>query len=384
LKPLLTVWAGWLVLMAGANLATPLYAVYADKFHFSNLVLTTVFATYAVVLVPALILFGRLSDRFGRRPVILAGLAVSCGGLILFAFARDAAWLYAARALQGLAVGMISGAATAALVELDPRDDRRRAAMFAGLAQAGGSAAGPLLAGVLAQWAPDPLRLVFLVTLGLTGAAAAAVLTLSEERDEKPEPWRIQWPRVPPGIRAAFARVSLTAATVWATVAIYLSIVPSYARGLLGTRNLAVLAAVSALSLVASSGTQVASRRWRPSRRLSQAVGLVILAAGLVALVLAAPVHTLALIIAGSLLAGIGHGLAFLNAQEELNDIAPVERRGEVTAAFIACVYFLVATAVISTGLLDLRFSLSLSVGAVALVLVTAALAGAAWHAAER
>jgi MFS family permease len=68
--PQLAVWAGWFVLMAGANLATPLYAVYARKFGFSSLVLTTVFATYAVVLVPALVLFGRLSDRLGRRPVV--------------------------------------------------------------------------------------------------------------------------------------------------------------------------------------------------------------------------------------------------------------------------------------------------------------------------
>ena len=278
---------------------------------------------------------------------------------------------------------MISGAATAALVELDPRGDRRRAAMFAGLAQAGGSAAGPLLAGVLAEWAPKPLNLVFLVTLGLTAAAATAVLTLSEGRAETPEPWRIQWPRVPPGIRGAFVRVSLTAATVWASISLYFSIVPSYARDLLGTRNLAVLAAVSALSLVASFGTQVISQRSRPSRRLSQAGGLGILATGLVALVLAAPLHTLALIIAASLLAGIGHGLAFLNAQEELNDIAPPEHRGEVTAAFIACIYFLVASAVIATGLLDLRLSLSFSVGAVALVLVAAALAGAAWQSAS-
>src|SRR5438105_3646739 len=114
----LTVWGAWLVLMAGANLATPLYAVYAKEFGFSSLVLTSIFATYAFVLVPALILFGRLSDRFGRRPVILAGLAVACGGLVLFALASGTAWLFAARALQGLAVGMIGGAATAALVEL--------------------------------------------------------------------------------------------------------------------------------------------------------------------------------------------------------------------------------------------------------------------------
>jgi MFS family permease len=69
------VWLSWLVLMAGANLATPLYALYAGDFGFSSLVLTSIFATYAFVLVPALIVCGRLSDRFGRRPVLFAGLA---------------------------------------------------------------------------------------------------------------------------------------------------------------------------------------------------------------------------------------------------------------------------------------------------------------------
>jgi MFS family permease len=135
----LTVWVTWLVLMAGANLATPLYALYAARFHFSSLVLTTVFATYAAVLVPALILFGRLSDRFGRRPVILAGLAVAAIGLGLFAAASGTAWLYAARIVQGLAVGMVGGPATAALVELDPNGDRRRAALSAGLDRRAGA-----------------------------------------------------------------------------------------------------------------------------------------------------------------------------------------------------------------------------------------------------
>src|SRR3954451_24209680 len=107
-RPLLILWASWLVLIAGANLATPLYAVYAERFGFSSLVLTLIFATYAVVLVPALILFGRLSDRFGRRVVIALGLGTAVAALAVFAAAQDELWLYAARALQGLAVGMIS------------------------------------------------------------------------------------------------------------------------------------------------------------------------------------------------------------------------------------------------------------------------------------
>jgi MFS family permease len=365
--------------MAGANLATPLYAVYAARFGFSSLVLTTVFTTYAFVLVPSLILFGRLSDRFGRKPVIVAGLVVACVALLLFTFAQGVAWLFAARALQGLAVGMISGAATAALVELDPDGNRRRAALYAGLAQAGGSAAGPLLAGVLAQWAPWPLRLSFLVGLGLTLVAAAALFALPRE-DPGREPWRVQWPRVPPALRWSFARVSLTAATAWAVVALYLSIVPSYVSGLLHTHDLALLAAISALALVSSFVSQTVSQRRRPSLQRSQAAGLGALAAGLVTLVLASPLHSLTLLLVGGAVAGVGHGVAFLNAQEELNDLAPDERRGEVTAAFISCIYLLVALGVIGTGLLALRLSLATSVGAVSLALVALAVAAAVWQ----
>src|SRR5262249_28985206 len=58
------------VLVAGANLATPLYAVYRERFGFSSVVLTLVFATYQLVLCPALVIFGQLSDGIGRRPVV--------------------------------------------------------------------------------------------------------------------------------------------------------------------------------------------------------------------------------------------------------------------------------------------------------------------------
>jgi MFS family permease len=217
--------------------------------------------------------------------------------------------------------------------------------------------------------------------LGATLVAAAFVLRLAESGEREPEPWRIEWPRVPARLRGDFARVGLTAATVWATLALYLSIVPSYASALLRTRNLALLAAIATVALVASCVAQIAAQRGEGRRRRDQSLGLVALALGLGGLVLASPLHSLTLLLAGAVAAGAGHGLGFLNAQQELNELAPPERRGEVTAAFISVIYLVVASAVIASGLLDLRFSLSVSVGAVALALVAAALAIAGWNA---
>jgi predicted MFS family arabinose efflux permease len=330
--------------------------------------------------VPALVLFGRLSDRFGRRPVILVGLAVACVALAVFALAESAGWLFGARAQQGLAVGMVSGAATAALVELEPSGDRRRAALLAGLAQAGGSAAGPLLAGALAQWAPAPRQLCFLVGLGATVAAGLFVWRLPEPAGREREPWRVEWPRVPREIRGAFARVSITAGVVWATLALYLSIVPSYSADLLGTRDLALLAAISATSVLASCAAQIVAQRRAGSARRDQAVGLLVLATGLSTLVVAAPLHSLTLMLGGAVAAGTGHGIGFLNAQQELNEIAPADHRGEVTAAFISCIYLLVACSVITSGLLDLQFSLNVSVASVAVALIAVAVVTAAWQ----
>ncbi len=348
-------------LLASVNLATPLYAGYSERFGFSSATLALIFATYALVLIPSLLAFGQLSDQWGRRPVIVAELGVAIVGLVLFAIADGVAWLFAARLVQGLAVGMISGAATAALVELEPRGKRRQAALLATLAQAGGSATGPLIAGILAQWAPAPRVLSYVVGMATLAVFGGFLLAVPEPAERRGAGWRIQRPAVPRAIRAPFIRVALTAAAVWSVA------------------GLSALGTITSVMLLASCLGQLVVRQGAPPAA-TQTTGLLLLALGLLGLVLASPANLIALLVVGAALAGLGHGLGFLAAQDDLNAIAPDERRGEVTAAFISCIYLGVPLSVIGAGVVAAGVSLFTGVAVFAAVTGAGALLVAAWH----
>src|SRR3954454_9891512 len=122
-RPFVTVGLALFVLLLDGNLATPLYAVYRERFGFSGTELTLIFAIYAIVLIPSLLVFGQLSDRIGRRRVLVCGLGIAIVGLALLALARSTAWLSLARAVQAVALGAVVGTAAAALVEAEPDGD---------------------------------------------------------------------------------------------------------------------------------------------------------------------------------------------------------------------------------------------------------------------
>jgi MFS family permease len=254
-----------------------------------------------------------------------------------------------------------------------------RAALLSTLAQAGGSAAGPLVGGMLAEWAPAPRTTAFVAGLVVTGAVLAGVLALPGMPGPGGGAWRMQRPSVPPAIRSRFARLALTAAAAWAVAGLYLSVVPSYVGSLLDTSNLALEGAIAALMLLASCAAQVVFRRGGAAER-DQSLGLALVVLSLGALVAAFPTHSLALVLLAAVVGGVGHGMAFLGAQTDVNAIAPPDRRGEVTAAFFVCVYLGVAVSAIGVGLVATLASLYTAVVVFACVTGAACVGAVVWH----
>jgi MFS family permease len=247
----------------------------------------------------------------------------------------------------------------------------------------GGSAAGPLVAGTLAQWAPEPLVLCYLTGIACLAFALLGVLSIRDPVVAGGR-WRPRRPSVPRPIRARFARASLTGASAWAVGGLFLSVVPSYAGQLLHTGDLALLGAIAALTLATSCVAQLALVRWNVRPRAAQPAGLMMVVAGVGLLIVAFPLGSLLAMLAAAVVAGFGMGVALFGAQTEINLLAPGERRGEVTAAFIACLYGGVAVTAVGAGILADAYGLSTAVAVVGAILAGVAATTILWHLAAR
>lgn len=344
--PLLTY--AFVAMMLGTTMPTPMYALYAERMHFSVLTTTVIFATYAGGVLVALLAVGRWSDAVGRRPMLLAGVAFAVASAAVFLVADSVTALLIGRVLSGFSAAIFTGTATAAVIEAAPESWRTRAAAVATVANIGGLGAGPLLAGILVQYAPWPLHLAFVVHIVMAVLAGIAVFIVPET-SERTGRLGLQRLSVPAGLRAVFLVAGLAAFAGFAVTGLFTAVAPSFLAEVVGVSNHAVAGAIACSIFATSAVTQVLANRIPPPRAV--AVGCAILVAGMVILAVALYLSSLPGLIVAAVVAGIGQGMSFSRGLAAVADRTPPERRAEVSSTYFVVAYVAISVPVVGEGL---------------------------------
>jgi MFS family permease len=350
------------VIILGGGLPTPLYVVYQKLWGFSPAVLTVIFAAYAIGLLLTLVVFRRVSDRLGRKKVLVAGVAVAIVSTLVFLDAQNVGWLILGRLLSGISVGLTASTASAALTEFEPSGDKRRAAKWITVITAIGVGIGPFYAGFLVQYGPDPLMLSFWVLLALLVAALGAVLLLRERpRDRStPRPGGGGGFQIPREIRPVFLLTALAAFVGFALAGIFSGLAPSFLADDLRITNHAFGGATVLLAFGSASVAQLALER--RDRRAVMRFGAVLVPVGLTAITAAVWTGLAAPFFLGTVICGAGFGACLMGGLGLLNYVAPPDRRGEVLSAFYVAAYLGLSLPVVGIGVLADSWGLATAV----------------------
>ena len=337
------------VLVGGSNIPTPLFPLYQREYHFGSATLTVLFCTYVFALIPALLTLGRLSDRAGRRPVIVSGLALTALSSMAFACAHGIAWLFAGEALYGVASGLVSSGAAAALRELHVAGDPRGSALGASLAPVIGLALGPSISGALAGITPWPEVSPYVFDVVLVIVLVAAMAGVPETRPLSSETQRSRIVQVPREIRPRFARAAAVSFVGWAVTGWVLALSPMYLADELHVHGPATSGAVAAVFFVASGFAQLTMRHWRESVAIPTALALEV--AGMSVALLSVPSGSVAVLFVAVILAGWGQGGILVTTMSIVLAEATPSARGGITSTLYVINYIGFGVPVLACGL---------------------------------
>jgi len=157
--------------LIGFGILIPQLGVYGVRFGASPFTVGLLISIYSLMQLVSAPLLGRLSDRYGRRPVLLVSQVGSLLAYLLFAFAQSLPLLFLARVIDGISGGNIS-TAQAVVADITPPKDRARGMGVIGAAFGLGFVLGPALGGFLGAWGGNLAIGLFaagLVAVNLTG-----------------------------------------------------------------------------------------------------------------------------------------------------------------------------------------------------------------------
>lgn len=339
-------------LLVGANLASPLYPLLQAELGITSLGVTIAFASYVLALVAVLMLAGHWSDHIGRRAALVLAVLVGLVGGLVFANAGNLLMLSAGRVLQGVAVGLATGASSAALRELLPSRPEW-ASRFTLLSSSGGVAAGPAIGGLLSLLPGSTstpfiihaaVLLLLLLPLWLLKARPAI------RPAEGPRPFTVLAPRRPSvstEARGAFWLASSVGFLSFAVFGFCLSLAPGYFAVVVHADSRPMTGLLAGLTLGASALSQLLTVR----SRLAVPVGLAVLGVSIVLVGAAASMSSPVLLVAASLSAGVGQGIAFRLVFNDVAGKVEASRHAQIISTVYVITYLGSAVPVIGLGL---------------------------------
>jgi MFS family permease len=359
-----------------------LYGLYEHHEHLSSITITGVYAVYAAGIVISLVLAGHVSDWYGRRTVMLPALGVAIAATVVFLVWRSLPGLLVARVLTGLALGAAVATATAFITDLDGGPGGTatpRAGIVATIANISGLAAGPLVAGLLARYAADPLTLPFLVVLVALVLGVVLVLLAPEGHPAAhPRPrYHPQRLAAPAGARRQFAAAATGAFTAFAVAGLFAGLTGTLLAGPLRHHSPALTGVTIFLTFGTSVLVQTTTTSW-PAHRLV-AAGIPPLIAGLGLLVTSAWTSppNLALFLTSGVVAGAGIGAIIRGSLTIAIAASGPDDRAGTLATFFTAGYVGLSLPVIGIGLslqhLSPRVTLLIFGAAAAIVILAAA-----------
>lgn len=318
--------------LAGSSAPTPLYALYQAQWGFSSTTIAVIFGIYALAVLAALLVAGRLSDHVGRRPVLIGAVLAQLVAMVLFTTADGLTGLIVARVIQGLSTGAAVGAVGAGMLDID----KKRGTIANAVTPPIGTALGALLAGLLVTYLPAPTHLVY-VALGMVLAAqGVGVLMMTEPNPPRAGAWSSLKPRLSlsPSVRGPMLLAIPALIATWALAGFYGALGPSLLRGLLGTSS-ALLGGLLLFVLASSAAASILLLRERTPRQLAIFGGVALLS-GLAVSIGALSLQSAGVFFLGTAIAGAGFGAGFQGAIRTLASCAePTERAGVLSIAFI-------------------------------------------------
>jgi predicted MFS family arabinose efflux permease len=346
------------VFLFAATAPSPLYGIYQMRFGFSTITLTAIYAVYAFGALGALLFTGRLPDHLGRRNVVIGALALQIAGMAAFIAADSVKFLYVGRVLQGAATGIATGAISAWLLDLQPPENARLGSLVGGAALIIGLGAGALGTGVLVEYGPSPLRLVYSLLAALYAMSLGLVLLIPDIAQRRPGAFRSMRPQVgvPRQARPTFAALIPSFIATWALGGFYASLGPSLAISLLQTDSRLPGGFVIAALLWAGALASALAREAEPRALVTR--GSLVLVAGVAITLVGVAFDSAAGLFAGSVIAGLGFGPAFSGVFRSIAPLAEPERRGALLAAMYIVLYLSFSLPTIAAGIALTRYPL--------------------------